>query len=1293
MATFNSNNVTLDEDAFDTFHRSFVSQIPRQFQTTRVTEAERVESLGMGLRSSQRSPVVIDYDDDDRLADVTKLASNSRYHWEDLLSVTDGDRILIYFRNKKKKMRDIFKDNAIYDAGVRLRSSSVGGDLLSIAGQSFFVMQAEVIQSEFNRKAISGDLTKKEFQIAYEGNQGITVAFVGTSTRDGTRMKIPFPWRTVYALRDDVYFFGPQTNSARRYSNLFYTDRRNSPKLVKRIFWDIAKETFRDHFKSSCLLMAFQSKMIELERKNTEKVRKEKIWLLDFNERFSNGNKQYSSEMFFKVFDQCCKLAFFKAILTLQCHNQSIIDLPTFDVFLEKAPQCFPQLWDHMSNLRNVKGQQSKQDNKHILNRKRQTLLQIFSLRRMRNPRKLVWWALIQAVAFYGWGVGRTALDAIHFWGLSCSARSRERLVGKLTENLTERRTQYLSKRASIAFTIDNYEERCILRFDRGGHGSAQFSGTHEIACGINEYVDKTFNGLFVEVSYTTDQDYISPVLMPAFEQSRPVSAAHFFMGGPSAPVIPPSNEPDTTGDRVRHCCTSVIQSRMVGEFHRVFGHFDLSRKEINDLQHQSNNVFHLYQFVETCSMDGPQMLFNKCGKWQDEIVRIWDILGKNPAEINYMGVQPVSEASAHGCGGLALDLCRKFGLIVQDSEGKWVKSDEFERKRALIFGDVKTCDNIDLILNRVRDREPNTVVSEEGAAVIEAALEKLVVIPGDWHAGLCMLQSIFDIYWEGFLQPFSRVNKTSRVSKDVSQNYYTSSKLVLYVRESLIANMMHGFVSSALVVLRAEFNAGEQDLSDENFVCFVASAFQTYLSCLHESDDTWLRMCAMFLHLTDDFFRFVASYRCGDSIGIEVGYQNFLPVWRSLGHTRYLERHWRQLEVLFGGLIFHELEELRRNRTERRYLYGTGKGELAKDESLELANRFLAQFPRARTFQGFADQALNVGIAIKCKRLVTALFKFNSKDSETSEVYRSSYSPKCANERRRIYEVFMLLSTSTHHPGRTFSKNYITGAIPLLTTPLADPKIEGKINDSTTDDCYGFLSSVGQVVEELDVVNDEGDLDNVDLDDEVDAAKVARTAALAEITKLTRAPKTPKRKKKEVATTPVPAQAHVTPVVPVPAASAAARGVPIAAPVAVLPPVPELPPVHFLGTAVTEEDERIGRDRMDDDANRTYVAPLETADPLKKDVDISEDLGYNCFMLHNIWSIGKERLDKDNVKGQRAALGRRVNRKRQLARALSNVDSGPDGAPAVSEMKDEVSVPEQLWDTSSHTHYPEFYQ
>ena len=90
------------------------------------------------------------------------------------MSVTAGDRILIYFRNKKKKMRDIFKDNAIYDAGVRLRSSSVGGDLLSIAGQSFFVMQVEVIKSEFNRKAISGDLSLSNVDSGPDGAPAVS---------------------------------------------------------------------------------------------------------------------------------------------------------------------------------------------------------------------------------------------------------------------------------------------------------------------------------------------------------------------------------------------------------------------------------------------------------------------------------------------------------------------------------------------------------------------------------------------------------------------------------------------------------------------------------------------------------------------------------------------------------------------------------------------------------------------------------------------------------------------------------------------------------------------------------------------------------------------------------------------------------------------------------------------------------------------------------------------------------------------------------------------------------------
>ena len=75
-----------------------------------------------------------------------------------------------------------------------------------------------------------------------------------------------------------------------------------------------------------------------------------------------------------------------------------------------------------------------------------------------------------------------------------------------------------------------------------------------------------------------------------------------------------------------------------------------------------------------------------------------------------------------------------------------------------------------------------------------------------------------------------------------------------------------------------------------------------------------------------------------------------------------------------------------------RRYHDSTGESELAMDEALELANRFLAQFPKAFTLDGFANQGLFIGLAIKSKRLVKALYCKRSDEKKATEVYRSGY-------------------------------------------------------------------------------------------------------------------------------------------------------------------------------------------------------------------------------------------------------------------------------------------------------------
>ena len=60
---------------------------------------------------------------------------------------------------------------------------------------------------------------------------------------------------------------------------------------------------------------------------------------------------------------------------------------------------------------------------------------------------------------------------------------------------------------------------------------------------------------------------------------------------------------------------------------------------------------------------------------------------------------------------------------------------------------------------------------------------------------------------------------------------------------------------------------------------------------------------------------------------------------------------------MLFDRMCYRELEQLRRSQTGGKYHDSIGKGELAIDACLELANRYLSQFPQARTRDGFARQ------------------------------------------------------------------------------------------------------------------------------------------------------------------------------------------------------------------------------------------------------------------------------------------------------------------------------------------------
>ena len=97
-----------------------------------------------------------------------------------------------------------------------------------------------------------------------------------------------------------------------------------------------------------------------------------------------------------------------------------------------------------MCNLRNVHGNRSSKSVKVTVSKKRQVLMQIFALRRMRDNRMLKWWSMILTVAYYCWRVGHKALDTTHTFDIVCCTCTRDPLLAKLTEDLVSMQTTFL---------------------------------------------------------------------------------------------------------------------------------------------------------------------------------------------------------------------------------------------------------------------------------------------------------------------------------------------------------------------------------------------------------------------------------------------------------------------------------------------------------------------------------------------------------------------------------------------------------------------------------------------------------------------------------------------------------------------------------------------------------------------------------------------------------------------------------------------------------------------------------
>ena len=230
-------------------------------------------------------------------------------------------------------------------------------------------------------------------------------------------------------------------------------------------------------------------------------------------------------------------------------------------------------------------------------------------------------------------------------------------------------------------------------------------------------------------------------------------------------------------------------------------------------------------------------------------------------------------------------------------------------------------------------------------------------------------------------------------------------------------------------------------------------------------SSDKWVSTCPVFLEMANDYLEYVASYRVGDAVIVEYGYQKHTSAWEIMGYNKYVKIHWRQQEVLYRNNPFSRLQECRNNRFVRRCDANTGKRCVCQDEFLEHGNRFFSTFPMPKTLESFANQSLYVGVGLMCKNFCDTWYTSKFKGDKPAD-YTRSVASGMTPEKKLLYEVFVILQTHAQKSRDKPTKTYVVSIKDRISTELRRDVLERAMKETpktSADEILDTLSATYQ--------------------------------------------------------------------------------------------------------------------------------------------------------------------------------------------------------------------------------------
>ena len=974
-----------------------------------------------------------------RKGDTSQLR---RYFVEDILQCGAGHSFAVGLRKPANLPTNFYSSSPLGRAfsSQKKVATGLGGAIRNFqTGTDYFLLTGRIARNPMQELIQNGTFMLSNLPTLFHAQHGLfSLRF------DGTDIEQTFNWFDLINDPLETMFFSSPVVTSRFFNQLFH--HRESIQYCYRIYHQLALEVWGDQLYANMLSDAFRSEQMSILKSQATQLTKS---LADPCKDVSFVGKEYTA--FFVKIDKLFQKNLYDILRQFNDPTASVLSKDEIKQLIEEAKTLFPTLWSLLSSTRGV--HPTIKRSAHLIEGKEeQIFMMILQQARMADRRRLTHWAFVQTFSNYARGVCRRAIHNNNYWGINVSTSTMERIMDELSEYLISDQLEFLRNHFSLVWVVDNFQKGEERKFQNGKTSSNFFVGTSMLALPGIPFDDTRYDSLQrPPIFYDRRLCIPSMPNQPAYEEALDFSPGQLHNSLLGHSNMTPVAAPELTGARVEALMRAIDISHWITHSRRVF---------LTQTKHLpgSFNQQKLSLVTKAVKSKRGKELTKCTYSFQSDSVKFYKQEYGQPTKHNYIGLAAIREDSAKGVGVIGIDVLIRSGVISMPSPGVIKLADDYNKRHVTLVGDRSTVENWEAF---IRERENRELSFSEISLMTEALMDAssvLMLLPGDWHTGMSMLQSIFTLHWDGIIEPFFNLLGWKRLTHVVKNNYFTGKRIVELIANEIVRFIKHEFMSKY-----AEFK--EEDDAAQ-FICDAELAFLEYLNEMTKCDDEWRRVIALFVIDANNFIKFVNSYRRDCPLGIEHGYKTWTPIFHQLGQNKYFKGCLEQVDTLYSGLhSLSRLFESRLTRTTRKYDAKYGKLACALDETIELCHKTFARFATPSDMDGFERQGAFLGTGEQCNRFVDLVYNIAGIKEEV-EVLGHAVEPSMMPEMQLVYEVLTLLETHVVKPDRKHSVNLVLSVRDRITTSLDRVERKEKMKKSRNDK-YSY-NVVEETVEQM---------------------------------------------------------------------------------------------------------------------------------------------------------------------------------------------------------------------------------